>query len=295
MICAFVLLAIGVQLQAEEPNALQKYTITLDRVEFQPDATYVHLSNGAVYSNTLLPSENELLKLWNPGDHIDAEINIGKIKSLSLIDLDAKILYSPQVALELSSQKNLPTIEKIEKSRNLELASIKVFDSNLLLSDGSSWVSHYEDYFRYWKVGDHINISYAPHDRGSEQEDGDEFNYVGMINCDLVQVKDYDSSAAEFKTAPAISQEQFPTIQKIEVRKEFEWSSVPTAFLILSDRSRWKTSLYNKKDAQKLEVWFVGDKVIYDKYERVFTSITNYSIISIDMDADAAIYFEAIK
>ncbi len=279
-ICAFVLLAIGVQLQAEEPNALQKYTITLDRVEFQPDATYFYLSNGTVYSNALLPIENELLKMWNPGDHVDSVVMEEVFESLRLINLEAQIMYLPQVALE--SFEHLPTIEKIEKVRDLEYHMLKDFDRVLELSDGSSWVSSYDDDFNTWKVGDHINISYVSNGRDGDSAVGS----VKLSNYDLIQAKNYDSSYDTFE--PKISTQDFPTIKKIE-------RNYSTVYLTLSDGSRWKSRVYDKEDEQKFEVWFVGDKVIYEKDDPAFCAITNYCIIARDIEAEATIYFERIE
>lgn len=280
MICAFVLLAIGVQLQAEEPSSLQKYTITLDRVEFQPNATYFYLSNGTVYSNALLPIENELLKMWNPGDYLDSIVMEELFESLRLINLDAQIMYLPQVVLE--SFEHLPTIEKIEKVRNLEFHMLKEFDRVLVLSDGSSWVSSYDDDFNMWKVGDHINISYVSNDGDGDSAVGS----VKLSNYDLIQAKNYDSSYDTFK--PKISTQDFPTIQNIK-------RTYSTVFLALSDGSRWASRVYDKEDEQKFEGWFVGDKVIYKKDDPDFCAITNYCIIARDIEADATIYFDQIK
>jgi hypothetical protein len=284
------LLATGVQLQAE-PNSLEKYIITLECIDFQPDCTNFHLSNGTVYSSTLLPCENELLQQWKAGTAIDMSVHEEvRIKSLSLIDLGSKILYFPQVTLKFF--ENLPTIEKIEKARNLKYPSIKFFDCYLLLSDGSYWTTYYFDDFQSWKVGDHINISYVVNHDAQDDKDSSK---VTMINYDRIQARDFDSSYHFFKPASEVSEESYLTIQKIEKRKEYVWSSYFTVFLTLSDKSRWKTTLSDKEDEEKLERWFEGDKVILPKLVDDVLSIANYSIISTDIEADAAVYFNRIK
>jgi hypothetical protein len=284
------LLATEVQELQAEPNSLEKYIITLESIDFKPDYTHFRLSNGTVYSSTLLSVENKLLQLWNTGDTIDIIVNEEE-KSLSLIDIDSKILYFPQVTLNLF--ENLPAIEKIEKGRNLKYPSIKIFDCHLLLSDGSSWTTYYFDDFQFWKVGDHINISHVVNHDAQDDKDSSK---VTMINYDLIQARDFDSSYHSFKPAPEVSEESYLTIKKIEKRKENKWSSYFTAFLTLSDRSRWKVNLSDKEREEKFELWFEGDKVLYGRDEdHDYISITNYSIISIDIEADATLYFNRIK
>lgn len=279
LIFSFILITFGIQLQAEDLN-LEKYHTTLDHVEFQSDVTYLYLSNGTIYSYTLL--KNEILQLWNIGDHIDVAIDERNQGSLLLQNLDSKIKYFPQVTLELASLQNLLTIERIDVVRNLEFASIQSFKSNVLLSDGSSWERYFSDDLYYWREGDRILIS--------AYDDS-----VTIINWDLIQTVKYESGENYFRPVITISIEKYPTIQKIEIRKEDKWSSYPTATLTLSDGSRWRCTLY-EKDAAKLEIWFIGDRVIVDDRDHSsYASLTNYNIISTNMFADASLYFDLVK
>lgn len=288
----YILLTFGSLTAAEESIDLKKHLTTLDHVEFQSDRAFLCLNNGEVYSRSLLTCENEILKLWNAGDRIAIDIDVKNQGLLLLRNFDAKIMYVPQMTLEPGLEQNLLTIEKVEKVRNLKYPSIILYDYQILLSDGSFWKTDFIDDLLLWKEGNRIIISYIP----DEEDDFDSENdFVTIINYDLVQTEKYKSSLDDFSPATPISLEKFPTIQKIEKRKEYEWSIAMSYYLTLSDKTCWKATLWNIKNEEKLDKWFVGDRLIIDDKNLSFIFITNYTHISKDMHADATVYFESVK
>lgn len=182
----FLNLTFQFNLHAEEVHALKQYIRHLDTIKFQDKDALIYLTDGMICKWKPEAFEKKMLTAWKKGDLIGIDTHSRK-QGLVLNNYANDILYFPQIALTNQSIVNLPTIEKIVKTRDLNFTYLEIYDLFVSLSDGLCYTRgiYYDaehDKFSTWKVGDRVIVDCADAD------------FITLINHDLVNKPEYENA-----------------------------------------------------------------------------------------------------